>query len=192
MTNQLDVKFRTATKWRDEGDLLRSVLLGCGLVEELKWGKPCYTFEGKNVVLIQRQKDFLALLFFDGALLKDPKGVLHWTGKNSRVGKRMLFTSVSEVTRSEATLKAYIREAIQIQAAGLKVAAPTELTLPAELSAKFKQLPKLRAAFDKLTPGRQRHYCMYFAEPKQAKTRVSRIEQHAPRILAGKGLRDVD
>ena len=190
MAVTLDALFRDATKWREEAQQLRRVLRGCGLGEELKWGKACYTSAGKNVVIIQRQKAFLALLFFDGALLSDPRGVLHKTGPNTRVGRRMLFTSVSEVVDQKDTIEAYIREARDVQRAGLTMEEPAAPALPDEVLRRFDQDPGLKGAFYELTPGRQRHYAMYFSEPKQAKTRTSRIAKHAPRILEGKGLRD--
>ena len=190
MPVELEVLFRDATQWRKEAIQLRKVLLGCGLQEEPKWGKACYTSAGKNVAIIQRQKDFLALLFFDGALLKDPEGVLHWPGKSSRIGRRMLFTSVKDVTAKKATIEAYVREALAVKKAGLKVPKLAELTLPDELLAKFRTVRGLKAAFETLTAGRQRHYAIFFAEPKQSATRASRVDKHVARILAGKGLRD--
>ncbi|HZV34162.1 MAG TPA: YdeI/OmpD-associated family protein, partial [Verrucomicrobiae bacterium] len=168
------------------------ILLGCGLDEELKWGKPCYAFEGGNVVVIQGFKACCALLFFKGALLKDPNHVLVKTGENTIVGRQMRFTNVQQIRELEPVVRAYIQEAIEIEKAGLKVdveksAAPK---IPEELKSKFAENAALKKAFEALTPGRQRGYIFYFSGAKQSKTRESRIEKCMPQILKGKGFNE--
>ena len=190
MNASVDAEFRKATLWRHEALALRDVLLDCDLAEELKWRKPCYTNDGSNIVIIQRMKDFLALLFFNGVLLNDPEDVLERQGPNSRSDFRMRFTSVEQVEGRADIVKAYIREAIGIQKAGLKVEKSNELHLPDELLEMFEEDPELKDAFGSLTPGRQRGYALHFSDPKQSKTRVARIEKHRDRILDGKGMHD--
>ena len=190
MNKKVDPAFRKATLWQEEAQALREVLLGCDLVEELKWGKPCYTSDGRNIVIIQRMKDFLALMFFKGALLKDPQGVLERQGPNSRSGFRMRFTSVEEVDGRADIIRAYIREAVQIEKDGKTVEKAAGPELPEELLRKFKEDPDLKTAFGRLTPGRQRGYALYFSDAKQSKTRVARIEKSRARILDGKGIHD--
>lgn len=190
MKSEADKSFKNAERWREEAERLRAILLDCGLTEELKWGKPCYTADGKNVVLIQRMKDFLALLFFKGALLRDPDGILEKPGSNSRVGRRVRFSGVDDVTGLEATLKAYIREAVAVEKAGLKVSKATELDLPEELQDRFGKDPALKTAFNALTPGRQRGYALYFSAAKRSETRAARIEKYRRKILDGKGFHD--
>jgi uncharacterized protein YdeI (YjbR/CyaY-like superfamily) len=187
---RIDESFEKASLWREEARGLRQVLLDCGLAEELKWGKPCYTLAGKNVAIIQRMNDFLALLFFKGALLDDPDGVLEPPGPNSRVGRRIRFTGVEDVRAKGASLRASIRQAIEVEKAGLTVENTTELDLPDELRSRFDEDPDFRAAFERLTPGRQRGYALHFSGAKQPGTRAARVEKHVPRILAGKGLHD--
>jgi uncharacterized protein YdeI (YjbR/CyaY-like superfamily) len=177
-------------KWPDEMAALRPILLGSGLAEEFKWYKPCYTHEGKNIVIMQEMKEFLALMFFKGALLKDPDGVLEDQGPNSRSGRRVCFTSVEDVTRLAGTVEALVAEAIDVEEAGLEVDPGPDLVLVEELQSRLEADPVLRAAFESLTPGRQREYNLYFSGAKQAKTRVARIDRYADKILAGKGLRD--
>ncbi len=169
---------------------LRPILLSSGLIESIKWGKPCFSHEGKNIVIFQEMKDFLALMFFKGALLNDSEGVLEKQGPNSRSARRIRFTSVEEVSRLNATIKAYIDEAIDVEEAGLEVGPPPDLLLVAELRRGLSQDPKLKAAFESLTPGRQREYNLYFSGAKQAKTRAARIEKYAHKIMDGKGFRD--
>jgi len=171
---------------------LRLVILDSGLTEELKWGKPCYAFQETNVVIIQGFKAYCALLFFKGVLLKDPNGILVKTGENTRVGRQIRFTNVREIVQMETILKAYINQAIEVEKAGLKVDLEKniELLLPEEFQRKLNESPALRAAFDALTPGRQRAYSFYFSAPKQSKTRESRVEKCTRRILKGKGLND--
>lgn len=189
---KVDVFLRKATQWREEMETLRAILLDCRLTEELKWGKPCYAFEGSNIAIIQPFKEYCALLFFKGALLADPKRVLVKTGENTVVGRQLRFTGVSEIVKRKAIIKALLREAIEAEKAGLKVERKktTDLVLVEELRTKLDSLPALKTAFHALTPGRQRAYNIYFSAPKQAKTREARIEKCAPRILRGLGLMD--
>ncbi len=178
--------------WHDELTRLRSIVLACGLTEELKWKVPCYTSEGRNVVLISAFKEYCALSFFKGALLKDPKGILSLPGENSQAGRLVRFTSIREIAALEPTLKAYIQEAVAIEKAGLKVPLKsiTERTIPEELQRKLDELPALKAAFNALTPGRQRGYLLHFSAPKQSQTREARVEKCIPQILEGKGMQD--
>ena len=187
---QVDDYIGRSEKWRDEIVELRPHLLSAGLTEEIKWGKPCYSHEGRNIAIVQEMKDFLALMFFKGALLNDPDGVLEAQGPNSRSARRMRFTSVEEVTRSAAVVKAYVDDAIAVEVAGLQVDPPSELVLVEELRQRLDQDPDLEAAFQALTPGRQREYNLHISGAKQAKTRVARVEKFVPKILDGKGLRD--
>lgn len=187
---KVDRLFSNAKLWRQEADTLREILLECGLREEVKWRSPCFAQDGKNICIIQRMNDFLALLFFKGALLKDPDGILERQGPYSRVGYRMRFTSVQDVAKVAASIKAYVREAIEVEEAGLKVERATDFELTEELIRKFAEDPEFEAAFDKLTPGRQRGYVLYFSGAKQSKTRAARIEKCRPKILAGKGFQD--
>ncbi|HOY22975.1 MAG TPA: YdeI/OmpD-associated family protein [Cellvibrio sp.] len=179
--------------WRTELKQLRNLVLGSGLSEELKWGVPCYTLENNNIVLIHAFKEYCALLFFKGALMKDTKGILIQQTENVQAGRQIRFTNPKEVSDMEATITAYLQEAIAVEEAGLKVEyKKTEaFTLPEEFQTKLNELPELKAAFDALTPGRQRGYLLYFAAPKQSKTRESRIEKYIPKILNGEGLHDV-
>ena len=178
-------------KWQQEFEELRTVILDCGLTEELKWGKPCYTFQNNNVVLIQGFKEYCALLFFKGALLKDAKGILVNPGK-MQAQRQIRFTGVREIVEMEPVLKAYINEAIEVEKAGLKVNLKTtsEFIIPEEFQRRLDEIPALRTAFDALTPGRQRAYIYYFSQPKQSSTRASRVEKCIPLILDGLGLND--
>ncbi len=176
--------------WPEEIAGLRPILLGRGLTEEIKWRKPCYSHEGRNIVILQEMKAFLALMFFKGALLKDPAGVLQDQGPNSRSARRIRFTSVEDVARLADTVEAYIEEAIAVEKAGLKVGPAPELILAAELQCRLDQDPSLKAAFEALTPGRRREYNLYFSGARQAKTREARVERYAPKILDGRGFRD--
>ena len=178
--------------WRDELLLLRTILLDCGLVEELKWSMPCYTYKGTNVLILAAFNDFCSINFFKGVLLQDEQNVLELAGENSQSAKLFKFTSVSQVREMEAVLKAYVFEAIEVEKAGLKVAfkKPSELELPAELEQYFAEFPAVKVAFEALTPGRQRGYAIHFSQPKQSKTRTSRIEKCVPKILEGKGMHD--
>lgn len=158
----------------------------------MKWGVPCYTFEQKNIVLIHGFKEYCAILFVKGVLLKDANGILIQQTENVQAGRQIRFTNVQEITEMETILKAYINEAIDVEKAGLQVILKnnTDFTIPEELQQKFDEIPALQAAFEALTPGRQRAYIFYFSEPKQSKTRVLRIEKYTQHILNGKGLND--
>jgi uncharacterized protein YdeI (YjbR/CyaY-like superfamily) len=181
-----------ARKWREEFEALRRIVLDCGLTEDLKWGQPCYSLEGSNVVLIHGFKEYCALLFMKGALLKDPKGILIQQTENVQAARQARFTSVREIIGMEAILKAYTREAIEVEKAGLEVTykKTSEFKVPEEFQRKLKESPVLKKAFAALTPGRQRGYLLYFAAAKQSKTRESRIEKCVPQIFDGKGLND--
>lgn len=189
---KVDVFLSKAIKWQEELGRLRVIILGCGLEEELKWGQPCYTFQKSNVVLIHGFKEYCALLFFKGALLKDAKGILIRQTENVQAGRQIRFTNVREIDEMEPILKAYIKEAIEVEIAGLKVdfKKTADYTIPGEFQNKFEENPVLKAAFDALSPGRQRAYILYFSGAKQSKTRLSRIEKCMQRILNGKGLND--
>jgi uncharacterized protein YdeI (YjbR/CyaY-like superfamily) len=192
MNPKVDFYFRKAGKWQRELEQLRMIVLDCGLNEELKWGVPCYTFQKSNIVLIHIFKEYCALLFFKGALLRDQDGILVQQTENVQAARQIRFTSISEIVNMEATIKAYIHEAIAIEKSGLKV--PLKKTkkfvMPEEFKNRLDRIPALKTAFEALTPGRQRGYLLYFAAPKLAKTRESRIEKWIPKILAGKGLND--
>jgi uncharacterized protein YdeI (YjbR/CyaY-like superfamily) len=181
-----------AKTWRGEIEKLRSMLLDCGLEEDLKWGKPCFTFEGKNIAIIQPFKEHCSLMFFKGALLEDPQGLLRSQGENTQSALRLEFTSEAQVTKTKAALRSYVKQAIAAEQAGLEVdfKAKRELELPAELTEILKKDRKLAKAFHALTPGRQRGYVLYFTAAKQSQTRTARIEKHTPRILAGLGIND--
>lgn len=187
---QVDDSFNSAKLWRQEAKTLRGILLDCDLTEELKWGKPCYAHDGKNIVIVQRMKGFLALLFFKGGLLKDPNGILEKQGPNSSAGFRIRFTKVQDVLDQTESVKSYIREAIEVQKSGLKIGKKAGIEIPAELVDRFDDDPEFKAAFDELTPGRQRGYALYFLQPKLSMTRSARIENYRRKILAGKGFRD--
>ncbi len=176
--------------WPEEIIALRPILLGAGLAEEIKWGKPCYSYQGKNIVIVQEMKDFLALMFFKGALLEDREALLEEQGPNSRSARRMCFTSVDDVNRLAGIISTYVEEAIDVEEAGLEVSEVPELVLAEELQGRLDRDPALRAAFESLTPGRQREYNLYFSGAKQAATRAARVDKSTERILAGKGLRD--
>jgi uncharacterized protein YdeI (YjbR/CyaY-like superfamily) len=187
---KLEESFRSATRWRQEACELRTILLQCGLAEHFKWGKPCYTHDGNNICIIQRMKNFLALLFFKGALLEDPDGVLEVQGPNSRAGYRMRFTSLADVARLRGSVEACVREAIEVENAGREMDPAEDPDYPEELIDRFDEDPALKAAFARLTPGRQRGYILHFSDAKQAKTRAARIEKYRCDILDGKGLHD--
>jgi uncharacterized protein YdeI (YjbR/CyaY-like superfamily) len=189
MNPKVDEYLRKAKKWQQEMTKLRRISLDSGLTEELKWGKPCYTFQTSNIVIIQGFKEFCALLFCKGALLKDPNGVLKKFGWQA--ARRIPFTNVREIVEMEPILKAHICEAIEAEKAGLKVNyKKNPEPIPEELQNKLDEIPALKAAFDALTPGRQRGYILYFSGAKQSKTRASRVKKCMPQILKGKGLND--
>jgi uncharacterized protein YdeI (YjbR/CyaY-like superfamily) len=192
MNPTVDAFLSEAKKWRMEFEALRRILLGCQLTEELKWGKPCYTFENNNVVLIHGFNEYCALLFIKGALLKDAHGILIKQTENVQAGRQVRFTNVREIAGMETVLKAYIHEAIEAEKAGLEVhyKKTSEFTIPEEFKNKLAAIPALKTAFDALTPGRQRGYMLYFSAAKQPKTRESRVEKCMPQILNGKGLDD--
>ena len=192
MNPKVDWFFNKATKWQKEYEQLRTIVLDCDLIEDLKWGCPCYTFEKNNIVLIHVFKEYCAVLFFKGALLKDTKGVLVQQTENVQAARQMRFTSLEEITKVEKTLKSYIYEAVKVEEAGLKVdfKKTKEFKMPEEFQKKLNKVPALKTAFEALTPGRQRGYLLYFSAAKQSKTRESRIEKWLEPILNGKGLND--
>jgi uncharacterized protein YdeI (YjbR/CyaY-like superfamily) len=192
MNPDVDFFFRKAKKWQEEYEKLRMIILGCPLTEELKWGVPCYTFEKKNIVLIHGFKEYCAILFVKGALLKDAEGILIQQTENVQAARQVRFTNLQEIVELEPILKAYIYEAIEVEKAGLNVdfKKPSEFSMPEEFINKLEEVPGLQDAFEALTPGRQRAYILYFSAPKQSKTRESRIEKYMQQILNGKGLND--
>jgi len=192
MNPKVDFYFSKAKRWQEEVEKLRMIVLDCGLTEELKWGVPCYTFQRRNIVLIHVFKEYCALLFFKGALLNDPNGILVQQTKNVQAARQIRFTNVREMVKMKAILKAYIHEAIELEKAGLKVnfKKTTEFIIPEEFQNKLDKIPSLKTAFDALTPGRQRAYILYFSAPKQSRTRESRVEKCMQQILNGKGLND--
>jgi uncharacterized protein YdeI (YjbR/CyaY-like superfamily) len=191
MNPKVDKFIAASKKWREPMEQLRSIALDCGLGEELKWGKPCYTFDQGNVAILQGFKEQCALMFFKGSLLKDPDGLLERPGENSHIARRMMFSSVDDVTAMEGPLRAFIAQAIAVEEAGLKVEAKkSPEPRPEELEEMFGEIPGLEKAFKALTPGRQRAYILHFSNAKQSRTRRSRVEKCVPRILDGKGLND--
>ena len=192
MNPKVDFFFNKASKWQAEYEQLRKIVLDCKLTEELKWGCPCYTFEGNNVVLIHGFKDYCALLFMKGVLMKDAKGILIQQTENVQAARQIRFTNLNEIVKSKATLKVYIQEAIAIEKAGLKVELkkPTEFKMAEEFKQVLNEMPDVKKAFEALTPGRQRAYLLHFSQPKQSKTREARVEKSIPQILKGKGLDD--
>jgi uncharacterized protein YdeI (YjbR/CyaY-like superfamily) len=192
MNPKVDEFTSKAQKWQEEFERLRMIVLDCGLTEEFKWGVPCYTFEKSNIVLIHGFKEYCALLFVKGALLKDAKGILITQTENTQASRQIRFTNVQEIVEMEPILKDYIHEAIEVEKAGLKVdfKKTTEFTIPEEFQNKLDAIPALKTAFEALTPGRQRAYILYFSQPKQSKTRESRVEKCMQQILNGKGLND--
>ena len=181
-----------AGKWQDELTKLRMIVLDCGLTEELKWGVPCYTSQKRNIVLMHVFKEYCALLFFKGVLLKDAKGILVQQTENVQAARQIRFTSVKEIVKIKTIIKAYIHEAIEVEKAGLKVdlKKTTEFTVTEEFQNKLDKNRALKTAFKALTPGRQRGYLLYFSAPTQSKTRESRIKKCMQQILRGKGLND--
>jgi uncharacterized protein YdeI (YjbR/CyaY-like superfamily) len=188
---KIDAYLSQTPEWREEAEKLRAIALGCGLTEELKWGKPCYSFQGSNVVIIQGFKESCALLFCKGALLKDPKGILEKPGENTQAARRIRFTSAREIVAKKPILKAYILEAVAAEKSGLEVKyKKNPEPIPAELQSRLDELPALKAAFAALTPGRQRAYILYFSGAKQSETRAARVEKCRLQILQGRGLND--
>jgi uncharacterized protein YdeI (YjbR/CyaY-like superfamily) len=189
MNPKVDGYLRKAKTWQEEMEKLRMISLDCGLTEELKWGKPCYTFQESNILIIQGFKEFCALLFCKGSLLTDPKGILKKFGWQA--ARRIPFTNVREIVEMEPILKAYIHEAIEVERAGLEVNFKKDPeSVPEEFQNKLDEIPALKAAFEALTPGRQRGYILYFSGAKQSKTRESRVAKCMQQILKGKGLND--
>ena len=192
MNPKVDTFLLNTKKWREELTILRSIVMDSGLAEELKWGAPCYVHEQANVIIIQGFKDYFALLFFKGALMKDPQDLLRKPGENTQSGRQIRMTSMDEMLGQEEVLRAYIQNAIAVEKAGEKVIVKKteEYAVPLELEESFAENSDLQHAFYGLTPGRQRAYLMHFAEAKQSATRKARIEKYAPRILKGKGILD--
>ncbi len=192
MNPKVDEFLSKSKKWQEEYEKLRNIVLDCELTEEFKWMHPCYTFEKKNIVLIHGFKEYCAILFIKGSLLQDAHGILIQQTENVQAGRQIRFTNVQEIVAMETILKAYIYEAIEVERAGLEVdfKKTTEYTIPEEFQNKLDEIPALKTAFEALTPGRQRAYIFYFSEPKQSRTRVSRVEKYMQQILNGKGLND--
>ena len=192
MNPKVDFYFDKAEKWQKEVEKLRTIILDCQLTEELKWGCPCYTYHDANIVLIHVFKEYCALLFFKGALLNDPNGILIQQTEHVQAARQIRFTNLREIVKMEPILKSYIYEAIEVERAGLKVKLKkaTEFPVPEEFQKRLDKKAALKKAFYSLTPGRQRGYLLYFAAPKQSSTRESRIDKWAPEILKGKGLNE--
>ena len=192
MNPKVDAFLAKEKKWREEFTKLRQIILDCKLTEELKWGHPCYSLDGKNIVLMHGFKEYCALLFMKGALLKDAKSILIQQTENVQSARQIRFTNAQEIAKMGKTLKSYIQEAIEVEKAGLNVELKktADFKIPAEFQSKLDALPALQTAFHALTPGRQRAYIFYFSQPKQSKTRESRVEKYIPNILDGLGLDD--
>ena len=192
MNPKVDWFFAKDTQWQKEYEKLRKIILDCGLIEELKWGCPCYTFENTNIVLIHGFKEYCALLFFKGALLNDPNGILIQQTKNVQSARQIRFTNAREIVKMEKILKAYVYEAIEAERAGLKVKLKktSEFNIPEEFQKRLDKSTALKKAFDALTPGRQRAYIFYFSQAKQSKNREARVEKYLKQILNGKGIDD--
>jgi len=192
MDTRVNVFLNKAKKWQEEFEEFRMIILDCPLTEEFKWGKPCYSFNKSNIVILMGFKEYCAVGFFKGSLLNDENGILVGPGENSQAMRQIRFTSVREINEMRTILKAYIYEAIEVEKAGLKVnfKKTAEFIIPEEFQNRLDETPALKTAFFALTPGRQRAYILHFSQPKQSKTRVSRIEKHMQRILNGKGLND--
>ncbi|MEP6681622.1 MAG: YdeI family protein [Parafilimonas sp.] len=192
MNPKVDFYFDKEKKWQKEIEQLRILVLDCGLTEELKWGCPCYTFENSNIVLIHVFKEYCALLFFKGVLLNDHDGILIQQTENVQSARQIRFTNLKDIVEKKRIIKAYIYEAIEVEKAGLqvKLRKTADFKIPEEFKNKLDKTPALKKAFEALTPGRQRAYIFYFSQPKQSKTRESRVEKYVPQILKGKGLDD--
>ncbi|SDK20472.1 Uncharacterized conserved protein YdeI, YjbR/CyaY-like superfamily, DUF1801 family [Paenibacillus sp. OK060] len=189
---KVDEYLNKAKKWKEESEKLREIVLSCNLTEDYKWMHPCYTLENKNIVIIHGFKEYCALLFHKGALLKDKQGILIQQTENVQAARQIRFTNLQQIVDMETILKEYILEAIEVEKAGLKVELKknTEYDVPEEFQTKLDENPALKTAFEALTPGRQRAYLFYFSQPKQSKTRVSRVEKSTQQIMDGKGLND--
>jgi uncharacterized protein YdeI (YjbR/CyaY-like superfamily) len=192
MNPKVDFFFNKAKKWTEEYEQLRMIVLDCGLTEDLKWGCPCYTLDKKNIVLIHGFKEYCALLFFKGALLKDKKGILIQQTENVQAARQVRFTSAREIIKLQPAIKDLIKQAIEVEKAGLKVdlKKTSDFDIPSEFQNKLDKMPALKNAFHALTPGRQRAYIFYFSQPKQSQTREARVEKYVQQILKGKGLND--
>ena len=192
MNPKVDFFFDKAGKWQEAFEKLRTIILDCGLTEQLKWGCPCYTFQNKNIVLIHGFKEYCALLFFKGALLNDAEGILIQQTENVQAARQIRFTNIREIFDMEVVVKGYVHEAIEVEKAGLKVKLKkaSEFKIPEEFQRKLDTTPALKKAFYALTPGRQRGYILHFSAAKQSKTRMARVEKYVPQILDGKGLDD--
>lgn len=192
MNPKVDEYLSKTKKWKEEFEKLRMIILDCQLTEELKWKNPCYTYKNKNIVLIHGFKEYCALLFFKGVLLRDTHNILIQQTEKVQAGRQIRFTNVQEIVEMESLLKDYIKEAIEVEKSGKEVdyKKHTEYIIPEELQHKFNEMPALKTAFEALTPGRQRAYIYYFSEAKQSNTRQSRIEKYVPHILDGMGLKD--
>ncbi len=192
MNPKVDFFFNKTSKWKQEYNKLRSILLNCGLIEELKWGCPCYTFQKNNVVLIHGFKEYCALLFHKGVLLKDTENILIQQTKNVQVARQIRFTSISEIENLQHTIRAYVYEAIEVEKAGIQpqLKEVAQFEMAAEFKSILDEQPELKKAFEELTPGRQRAYLLHFSQPKQSKTRTSRVEKAIPKIMGGQGLND--
>lgn len=191
MNPKVDRFLSRSEQWQEEMEQLRLILLDCGLTEELKWGKPCYSFQESNIAIIQPFKESCALMFFKGVLLDDPDNILEKPGENSRVARRIPFSGIEEIAEIQPVLKSYIYEAIEVEKKGLEVELEEKKEpIPEELQEKLDENPALKTAFEDLTPGRQRGYILYISDAKQSKTRERRVEKYIPKILDGKGIHD--
>jgi uncharacterized protein YdeI (YjbR/CyaY-like superfamily) len=192
MNPKVDEYLLESRSWKEEFEKLRMTILECGLTEELKWNKPCYIYKNKNIVIIQGFKEYCAVMFFKGALINDPNGILVSPGENSQAQRQIRFTNAQEIMEMKTVLKDYVKQAVEVERVGLEVnfKKTEEFIIPEELQNKFNEMPSLKSAFDALTPGRQRAYILYFSKAKQSKTREARIEKYLQNILDGKGLND--
>lgn len=191
MNPKVDEHINQSKQWKDEMNALRTIIIDCQLTEDFKWGKPCYSFQGKNIVIIQGFQEYFALLFFKGGIMKDSKHLLVKMGENTQAGRQMRFENVQDILDKKSIIKDYIFEAIEIEERGEKVQIKREATpIPEEFQIKLDENRELKSAFESLTPGRQRTYLFHFSAPKQFKTRESRIEKSIPNILDGKGMNE--
>ena len=191
MNSKVDEHINQSKQWKSEMNALRTIILDCQLAEDFKWGKPCYSFQGKNIVIIQGFKEYFVLLFFKGGIMKDSKHPLVKMGENTQAGRQMRFENVQDILDKKSLIKDYIVEAVEIEERGEKVEIKKEATpIPEEFQIKLNENPELKSAFESLTPGRQRAYLFHFSATKQSKTRESRIEKSIPNILEGKGMNE--
>ena len=191
MNSKVDEHINQSKQWKSEMNALRTIILDCQLAEDFKWGKPCYSFQGKNIVIIQGFKEYFVLLFFKGGIMKDSKHLLVKMGENTQAGRQMRFENVQDILDKKSIIKDYIFEAVEIEERGEKVEIKKEATpIPEEFQIKLNENPELKSAFESLTPGRQRAYLFHFSATKQSKTRESRIEKSKPNILEGKGMNE--